>query len=88
MNFRVFIHSYSLRPQTYFRSSLTRVLNQFGNKLKSIDDDKVGSKKPLANPVSCRVNRLLISQSNLQASETELNAAVRVFLFGIVFFKG
>ena len=32
LNFRVFIHAYSLRPQTYFRSSLTRVLNQFRNK--------------------------------------------------------
>ena len=32
LNFRVFIHAFSLRPQTYFRSSLTRVLNQFRNK--------------------------------------------------------
>ena len=24
LNFRVFIHAYSLRPQTYFRSSLAR----------------------------------------------------------------
>ena len=29
LNFRLFIHAYSLRPQRYFRSSLTRVLNQF-----------------------------------------------------------
>ena len=34
-----------------------------------IDDDKVGSKT--FNPVLCRINHLLISQSNLQASETE-----------------
>ena len=40
--------------------------------IKSIDVDKVRSKKPLAiNPVSCRINRLLISRSNHQASETE-----------------
>ena len=32
LNFRVFIHAYSLRPQTYLRSSLTRVSNQFRNK--------------------------------------------------------
>ena len=29
LNFRLFIHAYSVRPQRYFRSSLTRVLNQF-----------------------------------------------------------
>ena len=32
LNFRVFIHAKSLRPQTYLRSSLTRVLNQSRNK--------------------------------------------------------
>ena len=37
--------------------------------IRSIDDDKVGSKT--FNPVFCRINHLLISRSNLQASETE-----------------
>ena len=37
--------------------------------IRSIDDDKVGSKT--FNPVLCRINHLLISRSNLQASETE-----------------
>ena len=32
LNFRVFVHAYSLRSQTYFRWSLTRLLNQFRNK--------------------------------------------------------
>ena len=45
LNFRVFIHPHSLRPQRYFRSSLTRVLNQFIKQIKSIDVDKIGSKK-------------------------------------------
>ena len=49
LNFRLFIHVYSLLPERYFWSSLTRVLNQFRNKEKSIDVDKVGSKKPLAS---------------------------------------
>ena len=49
LNFRVFIHAYSLRPQTYFRSSLTRVRKQLIQKQRnSFDVDKVGSKKPLA----------------------------------------
>ena len=39
--------------------------------IKSIDVDKVGSKKPLrVNHVSCRINRFLISRSNLPAGET------------------
>ena len=39
--------------------------------IKSIDVDKVGSKNlQRVNPVSCRINRLLFSRSNLQASET------------------
>ena len=32
LNFRVFTHAYSLRPERYFWSSLTRVLNQFKSK--------------------------------------------------------
>ena len=32
LNFRVYMHVYNLRPQTYFQSSLTRLLNQFRNK--------------------------------------------------------
>ena len=32
LNFRVFIHMYSLLPQKYFWLSLTRVLSQFRNK--------------------------------------------------------
>ena len=40
--------------------------------IKSIDLDKVGSKNlQRVNPVSFRINRLLISRSNLQASETD-----------------
>ena len=38
--------------------------------IRSIDDDKVGS-KTFKYPVLCRINHLLISRSNLQASETE-----------------
>ena len=54
LNFRVFVHAHSLRPQTYFRSSLTRVLNQFRNKKSKYPEeyttvDKVGSEKPLAS---------------------------------------
>ena len=37
------------------------------------------------NPVSCRINRLLISRSNLQASE--LKTDVRAFLFFIIHFR-
>ena len=70
LNFRVFIHAYSLRPQTYFRSSLTHVLNQFGiwkKQVKSIDIEKVGSKKHLASKsVSFLVE--LISSSFLKAT--------------------
>ena len=43
LNFRVFMHAHSLRPQTYFWSSLTRELSQIQKQLKSIDVDKVGS---------------------------------------------
>ena len=32
LNFRVIIHAYSLRPQKYFRLSLSRVLNQLRDK--------------------------------------------------------
>ena len=60
-----FLHPYSLRLHTYFRLSLTRVLNKFRN-IK-----KVNILKNTRPPVSCRINRLLISRSNLQASETE-----------------
>ena len=56
LNFHViFIQAYSLGPQTYFRSSLTHVLNQFRNKIKRkypeeyVTINKVGSEKPLAS---------------------------------------
>ena len=42
-----------------------------------MDVDKVGSRN-LQNPVSCTINRLLISPSNLHASET--GAPVGAFL--------
>ena len=32
-NFRVIIHAYGLRPQTYFWPSPTRALNQFRNNI-------------------------------------------------------
>ena len=32
LNFRVFVHAYSLLPERYFWSLLTGVLNQFRNK--------------------------------------------------------
>ena len=49
LNFRVFIHACNLRPQTYFRSSLTRVRKQLIQKQRnSFDVDKIGSKRPLA----------------------------------------
>ena len=65
LNFRVTIHAYSLGPQMYFRSSLTRVLNQFRNKIVEDDIkskypeefstvDKVGSEK-LFGSQSCSV---------------------------------
>ena len=57
LNFRVFIHAYSLRPQTYFQSSLTRtrtesiqkqlieydVKSKYPEKYSTVD--KVGSEK-------------------------------------------
>ena len=52
--------------------------------VKSIDVDKVGSKKHLASNfrfVSCRINCLLISRSNLQASETECRSTASCFLY-------
>ena len=58
LNFRVIIPAYRLRPQKYFRSSLTRVLNQLRNKSSNTIKGKyhveystvgkVGSEKPLA----------------------------------------
>ena len=35
LNFRLFIYAYSLLPQTYFRSSLTRVLTETNKTDKS-----------------------------------------------------
>ena len=50
LNFHVFIHKYSLPPQTYFRWSLTCVLDQYIHKqIKSVNVDKVGSKKLLVS---------------------------------------
>ena len=56
LNFHVFTHAYSMRPQTYFRLLLTCILNQFRNiieyhiKSKYPEEfstcDKVGSEKP------------------------------------------
>ena len=54
LNFCVFILAYSLRPQTYFWASLTRVLKKIQKQVKSIDVDKVGSKKALVSK-SCFV---------------------------------
>ena len=51
LNFHVFIHTYSPRPQTYFRSSLTQVLNQFRKKSKY---PEVGNENPLESK-SCFV---------------------------------
>ena len=85
LNFRVFIHVYSLRPQTYFRLSLTRVLNQFRiwkKQLKSIDIEKVGSKKHLASKsVSFLVELISSSFLNLIVKQARLKASVSGFLF-------
>ena len=85
LNFRVFIHVYSLRPQTYFWLSLTRVLNQFRiwkKQLKSIDIEKVGSKKHLASKsVSFLVELISSSFLNLIVKQERLKATVSGFLF-------
>ena len=45
LNFRVFIHAYSLRPQTLFPVVAKTRTKSFQKQIKSIDVDKVGSIK-------------------------------------------
>ena len=78
----------SLRPQTYFQSSLTHVLNQFRNKQQVSTLIKKEVKNLYqVNPVPCRIIRLLISLSNLQASETESCCKSILVWFVLVFWK-
>ena len=45
LNFRVFIHAYSLRPQTLFPVVANTRTKSIQKQIKSIDVDKVGSNK-------------------------------------------
>ena len=68
-----------------FRSSLTRVLNQFYKQVKSIDVDKLGSKKHLASKsVSFRLELIASSFLDLIFKQARLSATVSVFLFTMV----
>ena len=49
LNFRVFIHAYSLRPQRVFLVVANTRTKSIQKQIKGIDVDKVGSKKPLAS---------------------------------------
>ena len=49
LNFRVFIHAYSLRAHTLFPVVANTRTKSIQKQLKSIDVSKVGSKKPLAS---------------------------------------
>ena len=80
LNFRVFIHAYSLRPQTLFPVVANTHTKSIQKQTKSIDADKVGRKKlQQVNRISCRINGLLISRSN--SKQARLQGAVRAFLF-------
>ena len=79
MNFRVFLHAYSLRPHTYFRISCTKSIPKEAN--ESIDVDKVGSKKRLASKsVSFRVELIASSFLDLISKQARLNPAASGFL--------
>ena len=67
-------HAYSLRPQTYFRPSPTRALNQFRNSIVEFDTKSTVDKfkqevKKLqpVNPFSCRINLLISCLVSKQA---------------------
>ena len=74
----------ALRPQTYFRSSLTRVPNQFRNKKSKYPEeyttvDKVGSEKPLASK-SYFIENESHPHFSIICKQARLNAGVRAFL--------
>ena len=77
LNFRVFIHAYSLRPVV--ANTRTKSIQK---QVKSIDVDKVGSKNHLASKsVSFRVELIASSFLELIFKQARLNAAVSGFLF-------
>ena len=84
LNFHVFKHGCSLRPQKYFRSSPNTRTKSIQKQVKSIDVDKVASKKHLASKsVSFRVELIASSFLDLLFKQARRNAAVSGFLFNI-----
>ena len=83
MNFLVFILAYSLRPQTYIFPVVANMRTKpIQRQVKSIDVDKVGSKKHLASKsVSFRVELIASSFLDLIFKQARLNAAVRLLVF-------
>ena len=53
LNFRVFIHAYSLRPQTFFPVFAKTRTKFIQKQIKSIDVDKVGSNKKALTAAFC-----------------------------------
>ena len=79
IDFRVFIHAYSIIVEYHIK-------RKYPEEYSTID--KVGSEKKRRNPVSCSINRLLISyviskQARLKAFLT----SVLVFLFSCLIFR-
>ena len=72
LNFRVFIHTYSLRPQTLFLGVANMRTKSVQEQIKSIDVDKVGSNKRALTAVF-RLTCLEIRSRNEEAINSTRN---------------
>ena len=82
LNFRVFIHAYSLRPQTLFPVVSNTRTKSIQKQIKSIDVDKVGSNKKSLTAALC-LACLEIRSRNQEASNSTRNMiySLKVFYF-------
>ena len=82
LNFRVFIHAYSLRPQTLFPIVANTRNKSIQKRIKSIDVDKVGSNKK-ALTAAFHLACLEIRSKNQEASNSTRNMiyALKVIYF-------
>ena len=82
LNFRVFIHAYSLRPQTLFPVVANTRTKSIQEQIKSIDVDKVGSNKR-ALTAAFRLACLEIRSRNEEAINSTRNMiySLKVFYF-------
>ena len=63
LNFRAFIHAYSLRPQTLFPVVANTGTKSIQKQIKSIDVDKVGSNKKARTAAFCLACLVIRSRS-------------------------